>query len=351
MSHYDVIIVGAGPVGLSLALGLAQEKIKILLLEKKDSISDHSKAPAIWPRTLEVLNKLNVARKFIENGIVKNHLRLYDTDEKQELINLSFKEIAPLTQYPFLLILPQSKTEKLLLAEVQRYENIDVSFDSEFDTLENKNDEVIVKYLKQEKRLSVGAKFVAGCDGAHSKVREVLGLKLEGFTFPIKVALADIQTLDEKEIPFPRITNKKNVAIGIKIDKKIWRLILPYGKDSKFDLDERIYQSVNQLFANIISEDYEVIWKSEFKLHHRISNHFVQGRVILGGDAAHLNSPVGGQGMNAGIQDSDYMRHFIIEALEELDTSPFTKYEQLRRKNIRHGVNRFTTSLTKVLLW
>jgi 2-polyprenyl-6-methoxyphenol hydroxylase-like FAD-dependent oxidoreductase len=190
--------------------------------------------------------------------------------------------------------------------------------------------------------------YVAGCDGAHSAVREALGFTLEGRTYGIRAALADVHLGDDKPYDFPRFSTQGPFAAGILIEKSLWRLILLYPSSSLLSLDERVKEGVRGLFGQ---DRYELVWQSEFHLHQRLSSGFVSGRAALAGDAAHLNSPVGGQGMNAGIQDTEVLCKTLLKALDCRDPEELRAYERERRLAVRKGVNRFTNQLTKVLLF
>lgn len=343
---YDFIVVGAGPVGLSLALGLAREDFKILLLEKENSLSEHSKAPAIWSRTVEIFKVLGVANQFLSQGKTLSTIRLWDADTNQAVITFNLKEMSSRTEFPLLLILPQSQTERILLDELKKLLNVSIQFSSELIGIEQTEDHITARYTFENCQYVERASYLVGCDGAHSKVRDLLGYELEGETFSMKAALADIKLPDNPDYNFPRISDKDHLSLGIKISDEVWRLILPYPENEAADLEKRIQKSVFNLFGK---KEFELIWKSEFNLHDRISSGFLDRRVLLAGDAAHLNSPVGGQGMNAGIQDSFYLKNLLLEAHKLNDPKILTSYAEIRLKTVKGGVNSFTRHLTKFI--
>lgn len=187
-----------------------------------------------------------------------------------------------------------------------------------------------------------------GCDGARSTVRKSSGFAFDGITYGLEAALADVRLEPPAcDLPFPRLTTRGRPAIGIRIAPRLWRLILPFRSDDGVPLPERVERAVGALFA---TSSYETVWSSEFRIHRRLSSRFVDGRVALAGDAAHLNSPVGGQGMNAGIQDGEALCRALLEALAEDDPRALARYERERRESVRQGVNRFTDKLTRLLL-
>jgi 3-(3-hydroxy-phenyl)propionate hydroxylase len=343
---FEIIIVGAGPVGLSLALGLARENIRVLILEQEPQISDHSKAPGIWSKTLEVLEQLGVVDKFLAQGELLSRITPWDADRGEELFSLDLTEVADETKYPYLLILPQPETERLLLEELKKYQQVDIRFSSRFDRFRQWQDGVSAVYVQHGRYREVYANYLVGCDGAQSRVRELLGFELRGDTFDIKAALADIKIPGNPQLPYPRISHQEQFSLAIKLKPDLWRMILPFGAQENTDMDLRIRRGARNLFG---VDDFELIWKSEFKLHDRISSGFVDRRVVLAGDAAHLNSPVGGQGMNSGIQDTIRLKASLMQAVREDRPAVLAHYAQERRAALKAGVNHFTALVTRII--
>lgn len=348
----EVIVVGAGPVGLSLALGLARAGRRVLVLEKEPTTAEHSRAPAIWPRTQEILAGLGVLDAFVAEGIALPRVALTDAETGRELLALPLEELAGETPHPRLLIVPQSRTERLLREAVEREETAEIRFSTEAIDVEWDGAGVRVAYREEGETRAAAAAFAVGCDGAHSVVRESLGASFDGGTYRARAALADVRPREPAELPFPRLSTRRGIAVAIRMDARTWRLILPFAPEEARPLDQRVERAAARLFPAVRSAaDYETVWQSEFRLHRRVSSAFADGRIALAGDAAHLNSPVGGQGMNAGIQDAAALTSALLEALERDDPAPLAAYGRARRAAIEEGVNRFTDRLTRVLLF
>ena len=352
MRSPEVVIVGAGPVGLALALALARAGRRVLVLEKEPSTAEHSRAPGIWPRTQEVLSDLGVIDAFLARGITLPTIELRDAVQGGRLLSIPVEELADATPYPHLLILPQAETERLLRQAVESREEATVLFSAQVLGLEQNDSGVRVTFRHDGEPGEVHAAFAVGCDGARSTVRESLGASFDGETYGTRAALADVRPAGARGLPFPRLSTRDGLAVAIRIDDDLWRLILPFGAGDDLPLDDRIRTAAVRLFPDVASEeDYETVWRSEFRLHRRVASRFVHGRIALAGDAAHLNSPVGGQGMNAGIQDAAVLAHALGRALDGHGVESLADYERVRRGEIQEGVNAFTDRMTRVLLF
>lgn len=345
--RYQVIIVGAGPVGLSLALMLALKEYRVLVLEKEAGTAEHSRAPAIWPGTQEILADLGVMERFAEAGILKPSLEIYDVDRDTCLFRAPLESLSDQTRFPRLLILPQSRTEALLLEALEQQSSASIRFSSEVTGLNQRDGGVDVRFAAPEGESPVSGEILVGCDGAHSFVRHAIGAHQEGITYTMQAALADVRISNSAALHSPRLTTTPGIAVGIRIEADIWRLILPFVRSDPVPLERRIEEVVESLFHR---SEWEPVWRSEFQLHRRISSAFSRGRVVLAGDAAHLNSPVGGQGMNAGIQDASRLASAIEQALISDPEATLQAYGDSRRAQIAQGVNRVTDIMTRILL-
>jgi 2-polyprenyl-6-methoxyphenol hydroxylase-like FAD-dependent oxidoreductase len=343
----DVIIVGAGPVGLALAKGLAIDGRSVLLLEKKPSLSQHSKAVTIWSGTQDVFERLGLLTEFEHHSLCRDDLNLWDADKNESLVHLSFEELAGETAHARLLLLPQNVTEEVLFEGLESEKKVETIFEATVTTLIDEGEGVCVKYVKDGQEHVVRSRFAVGCDGAHSVVRSALGLHLEGETYKIKAGLADVELADlKREYEYPRVSTKGTFTVGIRASDKLWRLIFIERADVEWNLEGLTRAAVQNIFGQ---SDYKLIWTSDFKLHRRTAEKFAQGNLVLAGDAAHLNSPIGGQGMNSGIQDTELLREALAMAFAQDSSQPLLDYAVKRREQVRHGVNRYTGVMTSLL--
>jgi 3-(3-hydroxy-phenyl)propionate hydroxylase len=344
---YDVIIAGAGPVGLSLAISLANLKLNVAVFEKNASTSGHSRAASVWPGTLEVLARLGVIDSFLKESIRVKTLKMYDADNERFIYEAPIKDLQDITGYPELLIIPQSLTEKLLLQHLQKMPGVSLFFSCEVTDVVQTPFNTTVTYTREGRKKICNARIVVGADGARSTIREKIGATFKGKTYPLKAALADVVANNSGHLHPFRLTTRKEPAIAIRIRHDKWRLIMPFRNQSSLTLKEQVTQAAGLLLGNV---QWHAEWESEFSIHNKISSVLARGRIVLAGDAGHVNSPVGGQGMNAGIQDVPPLTSAIEKALKTGNMNTLEKYSRKRETELRKGVNRFTDILTRILV-
>jgi 2-polyprenyl-6-methoxyphenol hydroxylase-like FAD-dependent oxidoreductase len=295
----DVLIVGAGPVGLFLANECARRDLRFRLIEARSSQSEHSKALAIFPRTLEIFDMAGLVPPFLEAA--NRVTRVAIISDGRTLAQMRFApESSP---YSFVAMVPQNVTEKLLLGALQRKGGT-VEYETKFVSAEQRDHAVIVRLDYKGQPANLTASFVIGCDGAHSTVRHMLNYSFEGGEYPYAFMLADIDMneafpADEMELCpnedgpvaiFPMsATRRRIVAI---IDQ-------PQGEAPSIELVKRVLRER----APSGIEVRDLHWSSYFHIHHRQVTQLRNGRLFIAGDAAHLHSPFGGQGMNTGLHD------------------------------------------------
>ena len=305
-SRTQVVIIGAGPTGLSLAVQLLRYHIDFVIIERNLATTPLSKAVVIQARTLEIFREVGLDDKAIAAGRFTTAMNMYYKGKRK--IRLSLAGLGDgLSQFPFALSLEQSKTEKLL-ADYLSEKGHAIQWGCEFIRLEQK--EVVSVYYKnangEEQRIEAG--YVVGCDGAGSLVRHQMGLAFEGDTIPKMFYVADIKlsspVINQDELFIFLI--KKGFALFFPMEGTgHYRMIgvLPDKKeDDAFSFDDIAGPVKEQMDIPVSFE--EVRWFSSYKVHSRKAGSFLNGRCFIAGDAAHIHTPAGGQGMNTGIQDA-----------------------------------------------
>lgn len=349
-----VAIVGAGPVGLSLALGLARHGVRSVLIEKKPATNERSRAPGVHIRTREVFRQWGIEERIVAAGVLLERVLVHSAaPNRAPLMSIDFTGLDNEADRPGVLILEQGRTEKLLLDAVRETGVCDVRFGAEAVALAQKEDGAHLTIREGKVEHGLAAEFVAGCDGASSFVREALGLPFDGFTYSIRPMLADVQIDDERDqLPCPRLDDGHGgITAAVRLHPGLWRIIrLERGQAVK--TEDVPVEEVDQRVSEVIGKgSVEVVWASRFRIHLRSSPQFRVGRVLLAGDAAHIHSPAGGQGMNAGIHDAHNLAWKLAAALGGGDTERLLdSYDIERRAVAVESVSRYTDHITRIFL-
>ena len=341
----DILIVGAGPIGLFLATECARRGLRYRLVEARATQSVHSKALAVFPRTLEILDMAGVVAPFLEAANRVTWVAVVAHGHTLAQVQFAPAE----SPYPFVAMVPQDVTERLLVGELQRRGGR-VEYDTTFVSAEPQEDSVSVTLHHQGGPVRLRAAFVVGCDGAHSTVRHLLHLPFEGAVYDATFMLADVETNDvlpadqlqlcpSESGPvaiFPMSATRRRVVATIDRDE---------GDAPSLDLVRRIL--AERAPAGI--EARALHWSTYFKIHHRRVASLRNGRVFIAGDAAHIHSPFGGQGMNTGLQDVWNLVWKLDLVLRGRGTEQLLdSYSDERLPVIKHVIET-TDLLTKVL--
>lgn len=305
METTPILIVGAGPTGLILALYLTRLGISVRIIDKEKTPGTTSRALVIHARTLEFYEQLNLASKVIAQGLKFSAANLWVHGKKAAHIQLGDIGVG-LSPFPFMLIYPQDEHENLLIEEL-KISGIEVERGVEFVSFEQ-SDKVHarLKHPNGSDEICV-ARFLAGCDGARSQVRKVSQLDFKGSTYSQYFYVADVQadgistnqelhlSLDEADFLaiFPLKEIKHARLIGVINEKR-------KEENHQYTWDDVKHQALNRMDLKIT----HIKWFSTYRVHHRLAEKFHDKLVFLLGDAAHIHSPVGGQGMNTGIGDA-----------------------------------------------
>ncbi|MDZ4820849.1 MAG: FAD-dependent monooxygenase [Planctomycetota bacterium] len=304
-STLDALIVGAGPVGLTMATELLRHGLTCRIVDKCPSATDKSKALVLWTRTLELFEKAGLAERFVQSGMLLDGASIYADGERK--IHLEMH--APQTHYPRPVMIPQSKTEAILAAHLLE-QGLNVERSVALQDFEEANDHVrATLLLPTGKTESVTASWLIGCDGAHSTVRHGIGYEFVGEPEPNDWILADVHI--EGPIAPTEISiywHAKGILVFFPFEPGRYRVIADQGfaKALAKPLDptlEQVQAMVDQRGPAGLKL-YDPIWLAGFRIQERKVANYRAGRVFLAGDAAHIHSPAGGQGMNTGMQDA-----------------------------------------------
>jgi 2-polyprenyl-6-methoxyphenol hydroxylase-like FAD-dependent oxidoreductase len=295
----EVLIVGAGPVGLFLANECARRGLRWRLIEEHASQSVFSKALAIFPRTLEIFDTAGVVAPFLERSNRVTSVSV--TTHGHQLAHMKFApEESP---YQFIAMVPQNVTESLLLDELRR-KGGDVEYETAFVSAEQEGGAVNVTVNHEGEVARFTAAVVVGCDGARSKVRQTLNIPLEGGEYPDSFLLADIDVNCSLPADELQLCPSELGPVAIFPISAVRRRIVATVKKAEGDVPslELVQRILDQRAPGSVKA-VSLYWSSYFRIHHRHATQLRVGRMFIAGDAAHLHSPFGGQGMNTGLHD------------------------------------------------
>jgi 2-polyprenyl-6-methoxyphenol hydroxylase-like FAD-dependent oxidoreductase len=321
----DVLVVGAGPTGLTLATVLAQHGHHVLIVDGRAAGDTTSRAAVVHAHTLEALEPYGVSDRLTALGIHAPRFTIRDRD--RILVPVPFDRLP--TAYPYTLMISQAVTEQVLLDRLTELGG-QVLRPHRLTTLEQAGDGVVAGFADGAQ---VRAGYVVGADGMHSTVREQAGISFDGDAYAESFALADVRLTggapdDEVILYF----SPAGMVVVAPLPGGIHRIVAtvadaPEHPDAAFVqelLDTRGPRAER-------AEVQDVVWGSRFRLHHRIAGAYRRGRILLAGDAAHVHSPAGGQGMNAGITDAVALGARLHEVLGGAPDEVLDAYGAARR--------------------
>lgn len=335
-----VIVAGAGPSGLATALSLGLKGVDVVLVEREPSLTIDLRAGSFHPPTTQMLVDLGCTQ-MLEKGIKVPVWQIRDRVDGI-IAEFDLSLVASETPYPFRLHLEQHRLTPMLLENIRaRTPNVKVIFSNGLQSVEDKGSHVTVT-LDDGTKLD-GA-FMVGCEGARSIVRNAIGSKFVGFTWPEKLLVAST-TFDLAKLGFSGagyIADPVNFAAVFHVPDEgppgLWRIAYPIDPEAPDDevmaeaeIRTRLRQVMEYSGADI--DEFDLVYKSTYKVHQRVADRWQGGRLVIAGDAAHLNNPFGGLGLNGGVHDAVNLAEKLAPVwLDGGDHVPaFTLYERQRR--------------------
>jgi 2-polyprenyl-6-methoxyphenol hydroxylase-like FAD-dependent oxidoreductase len=294
------LTVGAGPTGLVMAHELARDGIQCRLIDKAPHRATESRAIAIHSRTVETFELMRLADAFFGAGQRIAGVNIYG--ESGRIAHAAFGMLD--TRYPFVLGVPQEETERILEERLATL-GVRVERNTELISLVQRDSGVSARLRAGDRVEKVEVDWLLGCDGAHSAVREQLGISFSGATYPEHFVLADVKVAGDLDHAEAQVWLQREGALAFfPLPQDRWRLIINSPADWHRE------PSLAQCQALVDERGLDRLrlgdpgWTAVFRIHRREAARFRNDRVFLLGDAAHIHSPVGGQGMNMGIQDA-----------------------------------------------
>lgn len=345
----DVLVVGAGPCGLAMGAYLAGRGVSHLVIDRLESRRQTSRAAAIQARTLEVLEPMGVSKELVRLGVQAPTFEVYADEDV--LASVSFADLR--TGYPYVLLLPQSTTESVLEAKLHSEGGTLIrgceAVGLDLESTPGRAD-ALVRCEGEVRKVS--ARYVIAADGSHSSVRKLLGIPFHPGTYEQSFVLGDV-TLDRPLDPD---------ALRLFLAEDGILLLAPFG-GARYRMIGTMEDAPETVSADVLEAMLRqraasrfraritgVQWSSRFRVHHGVAASFRKHNVVLVGDAAHVHSPAGGQGMNNGIQDACALAAILVDALEQPGDQGqlFETYERERMARAREVVS-FTDHITRAL--
>jgi 2-polyprenyl-6-methoxyphenol hydroxylase-like FAD-dependent oxidoreductase len=336
MSTFDgVIIAGAGPVGMSAAVALAQREVPVLVLERGEQLSGMSRASTFHPPTLEMLETLGVVDELMRIGLRVDHYQFRDR-QAGVIAEFDYGVLVDDTRYPFRIQCEQSKLTPILLDRLNEFPSAQIKFGHRLRTVSQSADAVEVAVENASGMQTIRGRYLLGTDGAHSVVRDALDIEFDGMTYPERYLVITTQHPLEHALPGLRLVNyvfDPEEWLAILRTPDAWRVLMPVaaeaveaGPPARSFVVERL-----KGVAPDIDADQHLEW-SVYEVHQRLAATFRKDRVLLLGDAAHINSPLGGMGMNSGIHDAMCLAPRLANAVHTGDEAGLDDYADMRRR-------------------
>ena len=333
----SVLVAGAGPVGLAAANVLADAGIGVTVLEAEPRLPENLRASTFQPPTLDLLDRFGATRRLIEMGRVARKVQY--RDRAGWVAELDFGVLEHDTRHPYRVQCEQYKLNQVLAERLG-----DVRYGAEVTAVEQDADGVTVTTDGGE---TLRAEWLIGADGGRSRVREALGIRLEGFTWPERFLVAS--TPFDFAQAIPRLADVSYFAdpdewFFLLRVRDVWRAMFPTRpEESEAEIlsDASIERRLQRVFAR--PQHYEIAHCTLYSVHQRVAESYRKGRVFLAGDAAHLNNPLGGMGMNGGIHDAFNLAEKLVAVIHgQKPVAELERYERQRRPVALEYVNRIT---------
>ena len=339
-----ILIVGAGPSGLALAVELKRRGVNAVIVDQQPAGVNTSRACVVHARTMEVLEPIGVTRDLLAEGIKVPIFRIRDRD--RPLLTVDFSEIPSF--YRFTLMIPQNRVEQILLQHLESL-GCNVMRPCKLIRYTTSPSRVEAQIQVNGSDQSIRAQWLIGCDGMHSSVREQSGIAFSGGEYQASFVLADVRMdwpLSREEVTL--FYSPKGLVVVAPLPGERFRIVATVDEAPDVPSLE-FMQAILDARGPSTSPGrlHDVAWSSRFHIHHRLARTPRKGRVLLCGDAAHVHSPAGGQGMNTGIQDSISLAEALTSTLRDGDEALLDAWAAQRHR-VASDVVTLTDRMTRV---
>jgi 3-(3-hydroxy-phenyl)propionate hydroxylase len=344
--RHPVVVVGAGPVGLTAAIDLALRGVPVVLLDDADRIGEGSRGICYAKRTLEIWDRLGVAERMVARGVTWKLGKVYLGEDQVYSFDLLPEDGHKM---PAFINLQQYYVEKDLVDRAGQIDMIDLRWKNKVVGLERRNDGVRLTIETPDGAYRLDADWVIAADGARSTLRDLLGLEFKGLTFEDKFLIADVRMAadlpTERRFWFDPPFHSGQSALMHRQPDDIWRVDLQLGPDADIEAEQRPERVVPRLERALGGRKFELEWVSIYRFNCRRLDRFLHGRVVFVGDAAHQVSPFGARGANSGVQDAENLAWKLAAVLKgEAGPALMESYDRERVQAADENIGHSTRS-------
>ena len=334
-----IIIVGAGPVGIVAALAAARRGFPVTLLESTLTIDDRPRAATFHPSTLDMIAELGIMEEFMSVGLASRYMDFWDKPSRTMMARMDHEVLRDDTAHPFVIQTEQHKLVRIGLERLRALPNVDVRLGWEVRSVHQDHDTVTVTAVSAAGTEQIAGSWLIGSDGGRSTIRKLLGIDFEGYTWPERFVVLttsyDFATAMQCS-PRSYFSDPSEWANLFKVAgddmQGRWRVVFPTGVDESDEQavsDEACAARMERIWPS--DEPRELLHRQIYNVHQRVATKFREGRIFLAGDAAHVNNPIGGLGLNCGIHDAIELVHTLELVSTGSDESMLDRYERRRR--------------------
>lgn len=339
-SAHPVLIAGGGPVGLICALALAREGLAVRVFEAEARVNNMPRAATTHAATLEMLADLGLVNEVIARGLVEPKFRIWDRQSEEIVAEFDFGLLKDETPYPFAVQCEQHKLADMAIAKLRAYPHASVEFSKRVKGLMQSNEGVEILVETAEGTSKITGSYLIGADGGRSTVRKELGIAFEGYTHPERFLILTT-TFDVGTI-YPGCTRNYFSSpddwfalFKVSGDEQgpLWRVLSPVRPEHT-EADVMSSDAAQNRLQRLIPKNgrYNIIHRNLYNVHQRVAARFVHGRVFLAGDAAHVNNPLGGLGLNFGIHDAIELAGLLCQVVRgDVSADSLNRYDEYRR--------------------
>ncbi len=341
----SILIAGAGPVGLVAANIFADAGISVAVFEADAELPTTLRASTFQPSTLDYLDRFGISKQLISQGLIAP--RMQYRDRQGWMVELNFGSISQDTHHPYRVQCEQYKLTKLLADRLLQFAHAKIYFSTQVSAVTQSNQGVSVHLDSPHEQKVINGDWLIGADGGRSRVRDAIGIKLGGFTWPERFLVAS--TPFDFPSVIPNLCEVSYFAdpqewFFLLYVSGLWRVMIPIDaneNDTQALSDNSIQNRLQRIYQK--AGDYEIRHRTIYNVHQRVADRYRNGRVFLAGDSAHLNNPLGGMGMNGGIHDAFTLADLLVKVQQgESPSSHLDLYEQKRRPIALEYVNTIT---------